>query len=323
MQPEDGNQAPYRLLIFTCYGGCATGVAASRACIRIWEENPDNVKIGCLPAVPIAWKRNEIMKMSQKRILIDACGVQCGAKLAEKEGLPLDRYMELTSMLGIRKTKQLPSRALEDQVYRAIKREVHGLLGEKLTEAEAEPSGNGTKGQDFPQMELRPLGVVRNRIKEPSLVAEAGDLEWRGKIAKARQERNAISELVIDNDLAAILDGIEDFSHLLVLYWAHRIPPEGRSLIKAHPIGRKDFPLVGIFATRSPARPNPICMTIVSLLERKGNVLKVKGLDAVDGSPILDIKPYNPNYDAADEVRLADWMTQIHRELAEGSFSPT
>jgi len=73
----------YKLLIFNCYGGCATGVAASRACIRIWEENPDDVKIGCLPAVIVPWKLSEIMKKSEKRILIDACGVQCGAKLVE------------------------------------------------------------------------------------------------------------------------------------------------------------------------------------------------------------------------------------------------
>jgi len=54
----------YKLLIFTCYGGCATGVAASKSCIRIWEDNPEEVKIGCLPAVIVPWKFNEIMKKS-------------------------------------------------------------------------------------------------------------------------------------------------------------------------------------------------------------------------------------------------------------------
>ena len=323
MKLQSVKPVPYKLLIFTCYGGCATGVAASKACVRIWEENPDDVKIGCLPAVIVPWKLNEIIKNSEKRILIDACGVRCGAKLVEREGMPVDHYIELTSMLGIRKAKRLPSKDLEDEVYRTIRREVDGLLGEKLAKAETKPSGKGTESEGFPEMQLRPVGVVKNGIKEPSLVAEAGDLEWRANLEKAREERNAISELVIEGDLAAILDGIEDFSHLLVLYWAHRVPREGRSLIKGHPIGRKDLPLVGIFATRSPARPNPICITTVPLLERKGNVLKVKGLDAVDGSPLLDIKPYNPNYDAAHEVKLAEWMTQIHREIAEGSFLRT
>ena len=117
----------YRFLIFTCYGGCATGVAASKACIRIWEENPNEVKIGCLPAVIVPWKLKEIMK-SEKRILIDACGVRCGAKLIEREGMPVDRYIELTSELGIRKEKKLPLKELEEKVYKIIQKEVNLLL---------------------------------------------------------------------------------------------------------------------------------------------------------------------------------------------------
>jgi uncharacterized metal-binding protein len=126
----------YKLLIFTCYGGCATGVAASKACIRLWEENSDDVKIGCLPAVIVPWKFNEIMRKSERRILIDACGVKCGAKLIEREGMSVDRYIELTSALGIRKEKQLPSKDLEEEVYRTIQKEVNALLGKKLSEEE-------------------------------------------------------------------------------------------------------------------------------------------------------------------------------------------
>ncbi|OIP29135.1 MAG: hypothetical protein COW04_13320 [Deltaproteobacteria bacterium CG12_big_fil_rev_8_21_14_0_65_43_10] len=111
------------------------GVAASKACIRLWEENVGEVKIGCLPAVIVPWKLNEIKK-SEKRILIDACGVQCGKKLIEREGMPVDRYIELTSELGVRKAKQLPSKALEEQVYRVIQKEVGALLGGNLLEEE-------------------------------------------------------------------------------------------------------------------------------------------------------------------------------------------
>ena len=173
------------------------------------------------------------------------------------------------------------------------------------------------KGKGLPEMRLRPVGVVRSPLKEPSLVAELGDLEWRPREGQL-QWRTRVSELVVDSSLAGILDGIEDFSHLLVLYWAHRVPPEGRSIIKAHPMGRKELPLVGIFATCSPARPNTICATVVRLLERKENVLKVEGLDALGGSPIVDIKPYNPSYYAAGDVKVADWMERIHREFDEG-----
>lgn len=118
---------PYKLLIFTCYGGCATGVAASKACIKLWEENPEDVKVGCLPAVVVPWKLKEIMK-AEKRILIDACGVQCGAKLIEREEMAVDRYIELTSVLGIKKVKKLPSKDLEDRIYSIIKEEVYALL---------------------------------------------------------------------------------------------------------------------------------------------------------------------------------------------------
>jgi len=118
----------YKLLLFTCYGGCATGVAASKSCIRIWEENPDDVKIGCLPAVIVPWKFKEIVNNSQKRILIDACSVQCGKKLFEKEGMPVDSYIELTSLLSIKKEKKLPLRDLEKRVYEVIQKEAKILL---------------------------------------------------------------------------------------------------------------------------------------------------------------------------------------------------
>ena len=174
------------------------------------------------------------------------------------------------------------------------------------------------KGKAATEILLGPVGVVRSSLKQPSLVAGSGDLQWRASVPKVRESRSVISELVINSDLDGILDGIEDFSHILVVYWAHRVPIRGRSLLKVHPMGRKDLPLVGIFATCSPARPNNICATAVRLLERIENVLKVKGLDAIDGSPIIDIKPYNPSYYAVSDVKVADWMEQIHREFAEG-----
>ncbi|MGD9118643.1 MAG: tRNA (N6-threonylcarbamoyladenosine(37)-N6)-methyltransferase TrmO [Dehalococcoidia bacterium] len=180
---------------------------------------------------------------------------------------------------------------------------------------------NSPEGNTAPEMRLRQVGIVKSPIKEPNLIARAGDLENRSRITRARNDREVISELVIDNDFSGIVDGTEGFSHLLVLYWAHRVASEGRSLVKGHPMGRKDLPLVGIFATRSPARPNPVCATVVRLLERKGNILKVQGLDAVDGSPVIDIKCYLPYYEAIGEVKLSGWMEQINREFADGSIT--
>ena len=134
-------QGPRKLFIYTCFGGCATGVAASKACIRLWEENTDDIKIACLPAVIVPWKTKEMLKSSEKRILIDACGVRCGAKLIDREGFSVHRYIELTSELGIKRVKQLPSKQLGEEVYRVIKKEVYDLLEKNLSEEEK--GGNG------------------------------------------------------------------------------------------------------------------------------------------------------------------------------------
>lgn len=170
-----------------------------------------------------------------------------------------------------------------------------------------------------PDMRLRPVGVVRSALEQPSLLHQRGDLRWGPGSEQAYEERSTVANLVIDEKLTGILDGIDGFSHLLVLYWAHLVPQEARSMTKVHPMGRKDFPLTGIFATCSPARPNPICATAVRLLERRGNVLVVEGIEAVDGSPLIDIKPYIPYYYRAHNVRVPEWIMQIARELDEKS----
>ena len=177
----------------------------------------------------------------------------------------------------------------------------------------------GNSRKDLPGVQIRPVGIVKSQIKEPRLVVKWRDLEWQGELEDARKEQSVISEILISDEFTGVLDGIEDFSHILVLYWAHLASEEGRSIIKAHPMGRKDLPEVGIFATCSPVRPNPICVSVVTLLERNGNILKVKHLDAVDGSPVIDIKPYAPSYYSMREVKVSKWMEQIEREFTEAS----
>lgn len=120
----------WRLFLYTCFGGCATGVSASKACIRLWEENPEDIKIACLPAVIIPGKFKEMLKSADKRMLVDACSLRCGSKLFEREGMTVDQYLELTSLLKIRKEKQLPSADLQEQVYQIVRAEVQGLLND-------------------------------------------------------------------------------------------------------------------------------------------------------------------------------------------------
>ena len=167
------------------------------------------------------------------------------------------------------------------------------------------------------EMALKPVGVVRSSIKEPSLVAHSGDLNWTEGERPPAPTGESVAEIIIDPRHAGTLDGIEDFSHLLVLYWAHRVDSTGRKLTKVHPMGREDLPLVGVFATCSPARPNPVLVVAVQLVERDGLILRVKGLDAVDGSPVVDIKPYLPFYYSVADAKLSAWMQQITQEMEE------
>jgi len=169
------------------------------------------------------------------------------------------------------------------------------------------------------EMTLLPVGIIKNRIDEPFLVAGGAGLEMRGELGATmehvRETRQTISEIVIDERLAGILDGIEEYSHLVILYWAHKVPEEGRSLIRVHPMGRCEIPEVGIFSTCSPARPNPVLATVVLLCGRRENVLEVAGLDAVDGSPVIDIKPYVKDSYPQEGVKVPDWMEQLQNEV--------
>jgi tRNA-Thr(GGU) m(6)t(6)A37 methyltransferase TsaA len=162
------------------------------------------------------------------------------------------------------------------------------------------------------EIRLTPVGVVRNQSRELNWGKRLGLMNWQGRAAEMDKQSNSVSELVIDASLDGVLDGIEDFSHLTVLYWAHRAPPERRSVTRVHPMGNKDFPLVGVFATHSPVRPNSILTTVVRLLKREGNILTVTGLDALDGSPILDIKPCMTTHSELKDFRIPDWMRRMH-----------
>jgi len=141
---------------------------------------------------------------------------------------------------------------------------------------------------------LTPIGIVKNTIKEP------------GKYG----QQTAVSEIIVNEDLKEALDHIEEFSHIIVLYWMHKVTPSRRLTMKVHPMGRQDLPLVGVLSSRSPARPNPIGVVTVKLLEHRDNVLKVTGLDAVDGTPVLDIKPYIPGYDSPAKAETPSWIAK-------------
>ncbi len=127
---------------------------------------------------------------------------------------------------------------------------------------------------------IRPIGHVRSPYKEQK------DAPRQGRFS------DTVSEIVIEERYCSGLRDIEKKSHLIVLSWFDRAD---RTALLAKP--PHDPVEHGVFATRSPNRPNPVAFSVVDLIERDGNILRVRALDALDGTPVVDIKPYSPDID--------------------------
>lgn len=167
-------------------------------------------------------------------------------------------------------------------------------------------------------MVLRPIGIVRNNVASPALVAGTDGLKQNGAfedtMEKFRDVPDAVSEIILNEEYSELCEDIEQYSHLVIIYWGHEITEDGRSLKKVHPMGVTTNPLTGLFCTCSPARPNPVLTKVVPLIQVKGNVLTVQGLDAIDKSPVIDIKPYVKEFYPQDGIRIPDWMQKIAEE---------
>ena len=110
------------------------------------------------------------------------------------------------------------------------------------------------------------------------------------------------------------LSGLNDFSHVEVVYIFDRVSEDKIERGARHPRGRTDWPLVGIFAQRGKNRPNRIGVTIAEIIELKGRTLKVRGLDAVDGTPVIDIKPLMRGFLPRREVREPAWSIELMKD---------
>jgi tRNA-Thr(GGU) m(6)t(6)A37 methyltransferase TsaA len=104
--------------------------------------------------------------------------------------------------------------------------------------------------------------------------------------------------------------GLEEYSHLLVIFWFDRVR-RARKTRPIFPEGRAGLPGVGIFATRTPRRPNPLGLSTPRLLRREGRTLWVLGIDAWDGTPILDLKGYAPRDDLHDDATVPEWLESL------------
>lgn len=145
-------------------------------------------------------------------------------------------------------------------------------------------------------IEVRPIGTVRSPVTEVSQ-GHWGDIE---------------SELHFDPVYAPGLQGLEGFSHVVVMFYLHRVQgfDPDTQLLRA-PRGMEDLGEIGVFAQRTRFRPNPIGVTAVKLLGVQGNVVRVRGLDAIDETPVLDLKPYMPPFDRVDDVTLPPWFDRF------------
>jgi tRNA-Thr(GGU) m(6)t(6)A37 methyltransferase TsaA len=130
------------------------------------------------------------------------------------------------------------------------------------------------------------------------------------------KDKSRISQILLREDLVEGLEGIAEFSHVFVLFYLNQTTPKQRRILKVHPRGRMDLPLLGVFATRTMLRPNPIGLTLVELLKVEGNILTVRGLDAYDGTPVLDVKPYD-SWDMAKDTKVPDWWNKLQDEKQE------
>lgn len=121
----------------------------------------------------------------------------------------------------------------------------------------------------------------------------------------SQKRREIVSSITIFDEFSEGLTGIEHYSHLFVLFWMHRVAPKHSML--SHPRGDPAIPLTGVFASRGPRHPNPIGLAVVELMDRNETTLKVRRLDAYNGTPVLDIKPYD-HYDVFPDIKVPKWF---------------
>ena len=142
---------------------------------------------------------------------------------------------------------------------------------------------------------LRPIGEVKSPVKDPV------DEGW-GTIE---------SLILVEEELRDGLRGLAEFSHVLVVTLLHGAHFEPERHLVRRPRGLADMPELGIFAQRAKDRPNPIGITVCPIVRVNDDGLTVTGLDAIDGTPILDLKPYFPVFDTAPNARVPEWVDRL------------
>jgi len=145
-------------------------------------------------------------------------------------------------------------------------------------------------------IKIQPVAFVTNSRKTPE------DDDW-GSVT-------SVIELADDIPTEAFA-GITDFSHLELIYHFHLVPEEKAVARSRHPRNNKEWPVVGTFAQRNKSRPNRIGVTTAVLVSCEGRKLTVRGLDAIDGTPVIDIKPVMTEFLPSGPIRQAQWSKEL------------
>ena len=149
-------------------------------------------------------------------------------------------------------------------------------------------------------IQLHPIGIIKSPVTKMS-PGNWGDIQ---------------SEIHLEKQYVAGLKGLEGFSHLMVVFYMHRASFKADQHLLRRPRADERQPKTGVFAQRTKYRPNPIGISAVKLLSIKDHIITVQGLDALNDSPLLDLKPYMPIFDQVGDVRLPDWVNRFE----EGYF---
>ena len=141
---------------------------------------------------------------------------------------------------------------------------------------------------------MKPIGYVENNVLNKK------DVSWGENISK----------IILEKEYYTGLSGLEEFTHAIIIYYLDKAIYKREEHLQRRPQNRDDMPLVGIFSQRGKDRPNKIGMTSVQIIAVDEKSLVIKGLDAINGTAVLDIKPYYPVYDKKDAY-VPDWVDRL------------
>jgi tRNA-Thr(GGU) m(6)t(6)A37 methyltransferase TsaA len=192
---------------------------------------------------------------------------------------------------------QTPRKVIHNQDHREVSLDRGSWRGYKHDQ----PSILISRGDSMPDpITINSIGIVESPVKDPV------DENW-GSVT---------SRISLKPEYSPGLLGLGDFSHVIVVTYLHKASFDPSRHLQRRPRGLAHMPKVGIFSQRAKDRPNPLGVTAVELLAVGENHITVRGLDAIDGTPVIDIKPYYPQYDRIDSAVVPSWV----EELMKGYF---